>query len=155
MQSCKCRWAKDEMYNAGGLHGSVLSIGCCMQPRGCAQWQSAAHVHASQLAPWVSVSSLSSHRLRSTSSSSSFVYRWEDFKPDLHSVPSAPALPPLKLPPFRAPLLDSELPFLEPDYAPVPDVPDAPPVRVCVRLLTGTTVFDFAWLHAIPMALMV
>lgn len=35
--------------------------------------------------------------------------RWEDFKPVLQVLPSAPTLMPLRLPPFRAPILDTEV----------------------------------------------
>ncbi len=38
------------------------------------------------------------------------------------ALPGAPSLAALKLPPFRAPLLDSELPFIEPEYAALPEV---------------------------------
>ncbi|GLC39630.1 hypothetical protein PLESTM_000919800 [Pleodorina starrii] len=51
---------------------------------------------------------------------------WDDFKPNLHLIPAAPSLPPLKLPPFRAPILEPELPFMEPEYLPLPTVPPAP-----------------------------
>ncbi|EFJ42702.1 hypothetical protein VOLCADRAFT_97128 [Volvox carteri f. nagariensis] len=51
---------------------------------------------------------------------------WEDFKPNLHLIPAAPSLPPLKLPPFRAPILEPEPPFVEPEYLPVPPVPPVP-----------------------------
>ncbi len=55
--------------------------------------------------------------------------RWEDFKPELHVIPQQPTLPPLKLPPFRAPILETDVPFLEPEYLHVPSVPQAPKVR--------------------------
>ncbi len=55
--------------------------------------------------------------------------KWEDFKPHLQALPSTPDLPQLKLPPFRAPILDSEVPFIEPLYIPLPDVPDGPQVE--------------------------
>ncbi|GFR44718.1 hypothetical protein Agub_g6041 [Astrephomene gubernaculifera] len=51
---------------------------------------------------------------------------WDDFKPNLHLIPAPPTMPPLKLPPFRAPILETEVPFVEPDYLPVPNVPPAP-----------------------------
>ncbi|KAG1678269.1 hypothetical protein FOA52_013890 [Chlamydomonas sp. UWO 241] len=51
---------------------------------------------------------------------------WEGYRPALTPRPSAPTLPLLRLPPFRPPLLDADAPFLEPDYAPVPDVPAQP-----------------------------
>ncbi len=35
--------------------------------------------------------------------------RWDDFKPLLQALPSAPTLPTLRLPPFRAPILDTEV----------------------------------------------
>lgn len=44
-------------------------------------------------------------------------------------MPAAPSLPPLKLPPFRAPMLETEVPFLEPHYLPLPEVPAAPQAR--------------------------
>ncbi|KAG2495930.1 hypothetical protein HYH03_005861 [Edaphochlamys debaryana] len=52
--------------------------------------------------------------------------KWEEFKPNLHVIPAAPSLPPLKLPPFRAPILETDVPFLEPQYLPLPTVPPAP-----------------------------
>ena len=55
--------------------------------------------------------------------------RWDDFKPDLQALPSAPELLQLKLPPFRAPILDTEVPFIEPLYLPLPDIPEGPEVR--------------------------
>lgn len=56
------------------------------------------------------------------------LHRWEDFKPDLQPLPSAPDLPQLKLPPFRAPILDTDVPFIEPIYLPLPDIPEGPEV---------------------------
>ncbi|GFH29770.1 uncharacterized protein HaLaN_28488, partial [Haematococcus lacustris] len=50
--------------------------------------------------------------------------KWEDFKPALQPLPSEPTLPTLRLPVFRVPILDTEVPFLEPDYLELPDVPD-------------------------------
>ncbi|GAX82053.1 hypothetical protein CEUSTIGMA_g9481.t1 [Chlamydomonas eustigma] len=52
--------------------------------------------------------------------------KWEDFKPDLQALPSAPDLPQLRLPPFRAPILDTEVPFVEPLYLALPEIPSAP-----------------------------
>ncbi|KXZ50585.1 hypothetical protein GPECTOR_16g760 [Gonium pectorale] len=51
---------------------------------------------------------------------------WDEFRPNLHIIPAAPSLPPLKLPPFRAPILETEVPFVEPEYLPVPTVPQTP-----------------------------
>ncbi|GIM02641.1 hypothetical protein Vretimale_7428, partial [Volvox reticuliferus] len=51
---------------------------------------------------------------------------WDDFKPNLHLIPAAPSMPVLKLPPFRAPILEPEPPFVEPEYLPVPPVPSVP-----------------------------
>ena len=48
------------------------------------------------------------------------LHRWDEFKPLLQALPAAPQLPQLKLPPFRAPVLDTEVPFLEPEYLPHP-----------------------------------
>ncbi|KAL6753098.1 hypothetical protein V8C86DRAFT_2438700 [Haematococcus lacustris] len=60
--------------------------------------------------------------------------KWEDFKPALQPLPAEPTLPTLRLPVFRVPILDTEahaalapaaqVPFLEPDYLELPDVPD-------------------------------
>ncbi|GFH05676.1 uncharacterized protein HaLaN_00175, partial [Haematococcus lacustris] len=50
--------------------------------------------------------------------------KWEDFKPALQPLPAEPTLPTLRLPVFRVPILDTEVPFLEPDYLALPDVPD-------------------------------
>eukprot|EP00798_Chlamydomonas_sp_ICE-L_P032321 gene32321-16892_t len=48
--------------------------------------------------------------------------KWEDFKPVLQAMPLAPDVPPVKLPPFLAPILESEVPFIEPNYLSVPEV---------------------------------
>ena len=55
-----------------------------------------------------------------------FLPRREDFKPALNAIPSAPTLPPLRLPPFRAPLLEADVPFVEPEMLPLPEVPAQP-----------------------------
>ncbi len=50
----------------------------------------------------------------------------EDFKPSLNSIPAAPTLPPLKLPPFRSPILEADVPFVEPEMLPLPEVAQQP-----------------------------
>uniref|UniRef100_A0A7S3VL70 Uncharacterized protein n=1 Tax=Dunaliella tertiolecta TaxID=3047 RepID=A0A7S3VL70_DUNTE len=52
--------------------------------------------------------------------------KWDDYKPILQVLPSAPTLPVLRIPPFRAPILETELPFVEPELMVLPDVPEQP-----------------------------
>ena len=55
--------------------------------------------------------------------------KWDDFKPLLQLIPAAPEQAALKLPLFRNPLLETEIPFMEPEYAALPEMPDAARVR--------------------------
>jgi hypothetical protein len=61
---------------------------------------------------------------------------WDDFKPALQALPATPTAPALKLPPFKSPLLATELPFLEPMLLPVPDAPEAVQVLHTLRQST-------------------
>lgn len=64
------------------------------------------------------------------------VRRWEEFKPVLQALPSSATLPQLRLPPFRAPILDTELPFIEPDYVPLPEVRSVTAQGGCTKTLS-------------------
>jgi hypothetical protein len=60
---------------------------------------------------------------------------WDEYRPELHVIPAAPELPVLRLPPFKAPILQSILPFMAPELDPLPYVPPAPEVRPALHLM--------------------
>ncbi|MEW5317598.1 MAG: hypothetical protein WDW38_008883 [Sanguina aurantia] len=67
--------------------------------------------------------------------------RWptaaKEYKPNIHALPTSATIPVLRLPPFRAPILETELPFIEPTYKKVPEVSDKAQEKPTPAFLAG------------------